>query len=437
MFRLDRRIADPLAGLAKRLESLPKEPAVDGLPPMQGGAMGMLAYDLGHCFERIANPLHNEFEYPLALIGFYDCVITWDHLQNRCWLISQGIPEIEINARRRRSIERAGYFRELLDQRTEATSSTLVTPNSQRSPLATAHGLTAPQFDTRLSQEWIGSFDSAGLQNAVSTVRQYIAAGDVFQVNIAQRLMRLACCDSTDLYLALSEHSPAPFSGYFDGGDFQLMSASPERFLQVSADRWVETRPIKGTRPRGKDAAEDQRLYEELSRSEKDQAENTMIVDLMRNDLSRVCEIDSIEVPQLCQVERYEQVQHMVSSVRGRLRSGLGITDLLAASFPGGSITGAPKVRAMEIIAELEPTSRGPYCGSLGYVSLDGSSDWNILIRTILAKDGWWQLNVGGGIVYGSDPVQEEEETWTKARGMVEAINRILSNDQRTAMKAN
>lgn len=424
LFRLNGKCVDPLAGLAKRLKDLPREEAAAGLPPMQGGAMGMLSYDLGQCFERIPAAKHDEFGFPLAVIGFYDTVFAWDHQERSGWIISQGLPERNSARRSARAKDRAAYFKRLVEQE---PASSKPSQNAAYSPQAMAHGLIAEQFDTRLSRDWIGTFDSSGLQAAIEQVRSYIAAGDVFQVNIAQRLMRPAICDSISLYLMLRECSAAPFGGYFDGGEFQLISSSPERFLKVDRDGWVETRPIKGTRARGATPDEDSRLFNELSNSSKDRAENTMIVDLLRNDLSRVCRFDSITVPEYCVVEKYPQVQHLVSSVRGRLRNGVDITDLLSATFPGGSITGAPKVRAMEIIAELEPTARGPYCGSLGYISLDGTSDWNILIRTILSKSGWWQLNVGGGIVYDSDSVLEEEETWVKAKGMVSAIE-SLSN---------
>ena len=204
-------------------------------------------------------------------------------------------------------------------------------------------------------------------------------------------------------------------------GEFQILSASPERFLRVS-DRHVETRPIKGTRPRSGDADVDRAAEAELLASEKDRAENVMIVDLLRNDLSRVCEPDSVHVSQLCGLEAYRHVLHLVSAVCGRLGENCSPIDLLRAAFPGGSVTGAPKVRAMEIIAELEPTARGPYCGSLGYLGFDGSLDLNILIRTITAGRGWWQFPVGGGVVAQSTPEQEYAETWHKAEGLLRAL---------------
>jgi para-aminobenzoate synthetase component 1 len=227
--------------------------------------------------------------------------------------------------------------------------------------------------------------------------------------------------------MRLRQVNPAPFAAYLDVGDAQIVSASPERFIQVK-DRWIETRPIKGTRRRSGDPLKDQQLAEELMHSQKDRSENIMIVDLLRNDLSRICEVDSLSVDRLCEIETFPFLLHMVSSIRGRLKENVSLSQLMAAIFPGGSITGAPKIRAMEIIAEIEPTVRGPYCGCLGYISTNGDMDWNILIRTLTCSHGWWQFQVGGGIVADSQPEQEEEETWTKAAGIVAAIRDSLPN---------
>lgn len=278
-----------------------------------------------------------------------------------------------------------------------------------------------PQYAVPGVPNVASSFSKDGYLQAVRRVIDYIHAGDVFQVNLSQRLLAPARDDAAALYLRLRRCNPAPFAGYFDLGEFQIVSASPERFLRV-ADRQVETRPIKGTRPRTGDPAIDRAAAAELLASEKDRAENVMIVDLMRNDLARVCDARSVRVGQLCGIEAYEHVLHLVSSVHGRLRDGRMPIDLLRAAFPGGSITGAPKIRAMEIIAELEPAARGAYCGSLGYLGFDGSLDMNILIRTITAGRGWWQFPVGGGIVADSIPEREYEETWHKAEGLLRAL---------------
>jgi para-aminobenzoate synthetase component 1 len=265
------------------------------------------------------------------------------------------------------------------------------------------------------------NFDRPGYLKAVRRAIEYIHAGDCFQVNLSQRLVFPATEPPLELYGRLRECNPAPFAGYLDLGDCVVLSASPERFLRVAAGL-VETRPIKGTRPRGATPEEDQRQIADLLGSAKDRAENVMIVDLMRNDLGRVCAYGTVEVTALCHPETYRTVHHLVSEVRGRLRAGLGPVDLLRAAFPGGSVTGAPKVRAMEIIAELEPTARGPYCGGLGYVGFDGAMDTSILIRTLTASKGWLQFPVGGGVVADSDPEAEYAETLHKAEGLLRAL---------------
>jgi para-aminobenzoate synthetase component 1 len=251
----------------------------------------------------------------------------------------------------------------------------------------------------------------------------YIHAGDCFQINLAQRLLMPASSPTLALYDRLRQRNPAPFSALFHiRGELAIASASPERFVKVTQGI-AEARPIKGTRPRGQSAAEDETQRRELLTSAKDRAENVMIVDLLRNDLGRVCAYGSVEVPAVCQVESYAYVHHLVSVIRGRLRPEAGPVDLLRAAFPGGSVTGAPKIRAMEIIAELEPTARGPYCGCLGYIGFDGSMDTNILIRTFTISQGWLQFPVGGGIVADSDPEREYAETWHKAEGMLRALD--------------
>jgi para-aminobenzoate synthetase component 1 len=420
VIRVSRPSADPLAGITRLLDEF-DEPRVDslsGLPPFLGGAVGFFSYEFGRCFERIPSARHNEFDIPTAMFGFYDVVLAWDRERpGEGWIISQGLPEKDPKLRRERAESRLRQFNKLL------RSSEPVIEAPSVGFQAMAHGLTAPQYQTRLPGSWLGNFDSFGFRQAVEKAREYIYAGDIFQVNLAQRLMRPADLTSIELYGRLREVNAAPFACYFDGGPFQIVSASPERFLQVR-DRVVETRPIKGTRRRTGDKVKDEEQKRQLLSSAKDRAENTMIVDLLRNDLSRVCEPNSIRVPQWFELEEYPFVVHAVSSVVGKLRESASMSDLIRATFPGGSITGAPKVRAMEIIAELEPTVRGPYCGSMGYFGFDGSCDFNILIRTITASRGWWQLQVGGGIVADSHSDAEEEETWIKAAGLVAAVSK-------------
>jgi para-aminobenzoate synthetase component 1 len=404
---------DPLAVLGERLKRWQSE-NIAGLPPFQGGAAGLFGYDLCHHLERLPRPSRDEFQTPDLAVGFYDWVVAFDHGQRRAWIISTGFPETEPARRRHRAQRRLRAVRAGL----VGAATVRERPSSNRSlTVAAPTGLhPLPSFPDVFS-----NLDRAGYLAAVRRAIEYIHAGDCFQVNLSQRLLHRATLTPLELYQRLRSCNPAPFAGYFDLGDFAIASASPERFLRV-VDGRVETRPIKGTRPRGSTEVEDARQRDELLRSAKDRAENVMIIDLLRNDLGRVCAYGSVQVAAVCRLESYRTVHHLVSEVVGHLRPGLGSIDLLRAAFPGGSVTGAPKVRAMEIIAELEPTARGPYCGSLGYLGFNGSMDTNILIRTITLGRGWMQFPVGGGIVADSTPESEYEETLHKAAGLLRAL---------------
>ncbi len=373
---------------------------IEGLPPFQGGEAFLLGYGANRTLERIPRPHHDEFELPDRVSGVYEWVVSFDHDTNRAWIVAT-------------SRSRGDRVRELL----RAGSADI-----PRSPQDKQFAL-APQFPLSGYPGVTSNFDRAGYEAAVRRVVEYIHAGDAFQVNLSQRLLAPLREHPLELYGRLRTLNPAPFSAYFDLGGFQILSASPERFLRVHPDGEVETRPIKGTRPRGATPEEDAALIRDLASSPKDRAENVMIVDLLRNDIGKVCEYGSVRVPRVCEVETFRFVHHLVSEVRGKLRAGVGPLDLLAAAFPGGSVTGAPKVRAMEIIAELEPTARGPYCGCLGWIGFDGAMDTNILIRTFTAGRGWVQFPVGGGIVADSDPAREYEETLHKAAGLLRALN--------------
>jgi para-aminobenzoate synthetase component 1 len=409
--------SDPLGRLAGALGQFRAAP-VAGLPPFQGGAAGLFAYELGRTLERIPSPAADEFGIPVLAVGLYDAVIAWDHLADRAWILSHGFPEVDPVRRRQRAADRLVQFQSWL-RRVPLRSARREDPPQ---PVLTRDAL-AKQYTVGDSGELLSGFSRSGYLAAVKRAIDYIHAGDLFQVNLSQRLLFPAKDDAIELFLRLRQRNPAPFAGYFDGGTFQVASASPERFLQVRDGR-VEARPTKGTRPRTTRPEADLFAARDLETSEKDQAENVMIVDLLRNDLSRVCKPDSVRVPQLCGLECYAYVQHLVSVVRGELEDHHGSVDLLRAAFPGGSVTGAPKIRAMEVISELEPVARGAYCGSLGYIGWDGSLDTSILIRTVTASHGWWQLPVGGGIVAQSDPQAEYEETWQKAEGLLRSLRR-------------
>lgn len=406
---------DALGRLEKLLNRFTAETHRD-LPPFQGGAAGLLSYDLGRQFEKIPPPRIDEFQTPVLAVGLYDVALAWDHAANRAWLISQGFPELESTKRRDRAATRLRHFRELLTARPGSSLTPAPSPRRGEGSLQLA-----PQFPIAGWPGLTSNFSREDYLRTVARVVEYVCAGDIFQVNLAQRLLYPAVDYARSLYVRMRQRNPATFAGYFDLGDQQIVSASPERFLSVF-DRQVEARPIKGTRRRTRRPEADLFAGDDLIQSEKDRAENVMIVDLLRNDLSQVCLDDSVQVTQLCRLEIYEFVQHLVSAVQGTLRPGLGPTAALRAAFPGGSITGAPKIRAMEIIAELEPTARGAYCGSLAYLGFDGAMDASILIRTATAARGWWQLPVGGGITAQSDPEREYEETWHKAEGMLRAL---------------
>jgi para-aminobenzoate synthetase component I len=385
------------------------------LPPFQGGWAGLFGYELATSLERVSRAAINEFGIPSIALGLYDVVVAFDHQRNAAWLVSQGLPEREPAARRDRAADRLAQFREILVNRRANGQ------QQRRSQLPLAVDALVPQFAIAGRDGLTSNFSADGYRRAVQTAIDYIYAGDAFQVNLSQRLLHPANSSPVDLYCRLRKRNPAPFAGYLDGGDWQIASASPERFIRVEAGH-VETRPIKGTRGRSPHPVADMFSGGDLRASEKDRAENIMIVDLLRKDLSRTCEPDSVRVSQLCGLETFEYVQHLVSVVEGKLRPECTPLDVLRTSFPGGSVTGAPKIRAMEIIAELEPTVRGAYCGSLGYLGVGGRMDTNILIRTITSAGGWWQLPVGGGIVAQSNPQSEYEETWHKAAGLLRAL---------------
>jgi para-aminobenzoate synthetase component 1 len=400
---------DPIRALAARLTQLPAVAAVAGLPPFQGGAAGLFGYDLCHHIERTPRPRFDEFGTPDLAVGIYDWVAAFDHVSGDAWLISTGLPEIDLSRRRRRAARRLAFVRSALrsPRRTAWPTGPPIEP-------AVRFGL--PQLPGLES-----NFDRPGYLAAARRAIDYVHAGDCFQVNLSQRLLHPATEPPLEVYGRLRRRNPAPFAAYFDLGEFIIASASPERFLRVQNGA-VETRPIKGTRPRGATPEEDLRRARELLASAKDRAENVMIIDLLRNDLGRVCAYGSVQVAAVCALESYRSVHHLVSEVRGTLRPELGALDLLRASFPGGSVTGAPKVRALEIIAELEPTARGPYCGAIGYIGFDGSMDTNILIRTFTIGGGWLQFPVGGGIVADSTPEEEYAETLDKAEGLLRAL---------------
>jgi para-aminobenzoate synthetase component 1 len=373
--------------------------------PFWGGAVGYFSYDLRHFVERLPTKAYDDLKLPESYFAFYDTIIAFDNLEGKAYIASTGFPKLGESQRLRRAKVR---LEEMKGQLSSSSSS-----------------VTEADLENVKGEAVLKSnFTPEDYIQAVDMVRKYIAAGDVFQVNLSQRFETSLTVPPYQLYQRLRQVNPAPFASYLNFDKVVIVGASPERFLRVNGD-WVETRPIKGTRPRGKDTIEDTMLAQELTHSIKDRAENVMIVDLERNDLGRVCQYGTIKVTELATLETFPTVFHLTSTVVGRLSPDKNRFDLLKATFPGGSITGAPKVRAMEIIDELEPTRRSVYTGAIGYLSFNGNLDLNIVIRTFLIKDDKAYFQVGGGIVYDSIPEAEYLETVDKAEALVQALRLV------------
>lgn len=389
-----------LDGLMARYELLDE---VD-LPFPLGGCFGFWGFDLKNFVEpKLPRRAVKDLDVPDCHVGFYDSLVVFDHSLGRTWVISTGL-----NVDGTRSEAQAERQLEVWIQ------------HSARESIGLAQGGVTRPLSSRVSVA--SNLSRRSFLDAVDQAQRYIRAGHIYQVNLSQRLTAPAFLEGWEFYRRLAEVSPAPFSAYLDGGDFQLASSSPELFLRLSGSQ-IQTRPIKGTRPRSSDPTRDAQLTYELQTSPKEIAELVMITDLLRNDLGRVCEYGSVQVPELLRLERYPQVQHLVSTVEGRLRVGVTHFAALASCFPGGSVTGAPKIRALEIIDELEPLTRGPYTGCVGYLGFNRESQLSITIRTGLCADGQLHFQVGAGIVADSNPEAEYEETLAKARGFLAALN--------------
>ncbi|TAL00984.1 MAG: anthranilate synthase component I family protein [Rhodospirillaceae bacterium] len=395
---------DPFAAVARTLREFKlgefSQPSMSLPVPFGGGAIGFFSYELGGVLEQLPVP-HPAFLPVDMIVGVYDVIAAFDHVTRSAWIISTGLPVSDPSARAIRAENRAQALLSRLG------SDSLVDPPDG--------------WDATWRQET----SRAVHERKVAETIELIRAGDIFQANLTHRFIA-AAPDGLDwfaLYRRLRASAPAPFGAFFNAGDdMRLLSASPERFLALTNHGRVETRPIKGTRPRSKNAAEDTRLAAELRTSGKDRAENLMIVDLLRNDLARVCQPGSIAVPVLHRLESFPAVHHLVSVVTGQLRSGATAMDLLRACFPGGSVTGAPKIRAMEIIRQLEEGARGPYCGVLAWLGFDGAMDSSIVIRSLIGNGSHIYAQAGGGIVAESDPAQEYDESLTKITPLLAAL---------------
>ena len=360
--------------------------------PFVGGAVGFLAYDYGRQIEALPALTQDDRGMPDIHFGFYDGIAALNHETGVLSLIALGVRSDE----------------DVVIDELQA----IVGAEAESAVLAPVRG------------PWEWNVEQAAYLRAVDAVRAYIASGDVYQVNLSQRAKcRYEGCP-VQLYQALRTGNPAPYSALIRSDDFTVLSTSPEQFLRKQG-RQIETRPIKGTRPRGATPEEDARNAEALRTSEKDRAELLMIVDLERNDLGRVAEFGSVHVEQLYHQEHYARVIHQTAQVKAVLAEGKDVFDCIQALFPGGSITGAPKVRAMEVIEEIEPTRRGVYTGSVGYIGFDGNAELNIAIRSLHLKDGHLDYQVGGGIVWDSDPESEYQETLDKGRAIRETVDAL------------
>jgi para-aminobenzoate synthetase component 1 len=390
---------DPFADLRQALHNFRITPDIALPAPFIGGAVGFVGYEVGSALEKL--PPRKTPAFPLDLaFGLYDVIVAFDLHRKVAWVMSSGFPEHDEAAQKTRAHRRAEDIVAKLD-----------TPTFPAPSAATG--------------SWTADFTEADYKHSISRIIEYIRAGEIYQANMTQRWTAPWPTDLAPfaLYQRLRTQSKAPFAAYLSlAYDLQIISASPERFLSVDTKGRVETRPIKGTSPRGKTPEEDRFFADGLRTSTKDRAENLMIVDLLRNDISRACVPGSVDVPTLCGLESFATVHHLVSVITGQLRPECSSVDLLAACFPGGSITGAPKIRAMHIIHELEPVARGPYCGSVAWFGFDGAMDSSIIIRTLVRAGGQLAAQAGGGIVADSDPAQEYAESVLKARPLLAAL---------------
>jgi para-aminobenzoate synthetase component 1 len=396
------------------------------LPFPLGGCFGYWGYDLKNFVEpKLSRRAANDLELPDCHVGFYDSLAVFDHHLGKTWIVSTGLAA-DGSRNERRAGEQMEFWRNALSAQLEQpeTIDQHKTPE-QLPPLPGGEGkreyMAAHWRHSRADVS--SNFSRTDFLAAVARAQKYIRAGDIYQVNLSHRLTASTGLSGWELFQRLNAVSPAPFSAFLDCGDFEIASSSPEQFLRMSGAQIV-TRPIKGTRPRDTDSTRDAQLAYELQTSAKELAELVMITDLLRNDLGKVCEYGSVQTPDLARLEKFAHVQHLVSTVEGRLRPDMTHFAALASCFPGGSITGAPKIRAMEIIDELEPLSRGPYCGCHGFLGFNRESQLSITIRTAVCKDGLAHFNVGAGIVADSNPEAEYEETLAKAAGFLAAMNR-------------
>lgn len=413
----------PLNALKELVKTYRQKP-FEYLPPFQGGIAGILSYDFVQYLERLPGNAVDDISLPDAHFLMVDRLIAFDHLFKKCWIIV--CPGVEDSLRRGGERARVDWSEnydeaEYEINRIRKAMSNLSLVNSHQSLVKTNNQYPITNKQIEINYE----MKKDDYMDIVKKTKEYIAAGDIFQANLSQRVSAYIGDKSPwSLYRILSSINPSPFAAFIDFGDYQIISSSPERLLRVK-DGIIETRPIAGTRPRGKDVREDELMRTELLLNEKERAEHIMLIDLERNDLGRVSDYGSVGVDEFMITEDYSHVIHIVSNVRGNLAGGKDCFDAIKAAFPGGTITGVPKVRCMEIIDELEPVKRGPYTGSIGYISFSGNMDLNIVIRTFVIKDEIAYVQAGAGIVADSDPEREYYETLKKAEALIKTLERV------------
>lgn len=413
----DKRViksSNPLKELKELMAAYELKPQ-SGLPPFTGGAVGLISYDFVHYLEHLPRTAVDDLKIPDAHFMFVDTVIAIDHKLKKTFIISSPAA-IEVI---RNSSQEILDWGEEYDSAIEKMSRLY---NKIQSPTCTVQETSERRGRAVNIRHEITKED---YMNMVIKTKAYITAGDIFQANISQRVSaEIGHIKPWELYMALSRINPSPFAAYLNMGDYHIVSSSPERLVRVSDDN-VETRPIAGTRRRGIDSKEDSSMRAELLLDEKERAEHLMLIDLERNDLGKISDYSSVTVDELMTTEDYSHVMHIVSNIRGKIVEGKDSFDVIRAVFPGGTITGVPKVRCMEIIDELEPVARGPYTGSLGYISFTGEMDLNIIIRSFVIKDSIAYVQAGAGIVADSDPEREYYETLKKAEALIKTLEII------------
>ncbi len=425
--------SEPIAALRKLFNQF-KSPKIKDLPPFYCGAIGLFGYETFTLFENIPKAKKNDLKIPEIVVNFYDEILIFDHLKSKLFIVGCAKKYAEAKRKVARmlndlkkiplkkgeaSLQDAGGGKQI---NSSTYNKADIFKVQVRDIEPAFQGREAINHISTNDQHFTSNFTPEKYYQVIEKVKKYLIEGDTFQVNISQRLEGKLKTPPAEIFKIIMGINPSPFSAFFNGGNFQIVSCSPERLVRKKETE-LFTQPIAGTRKRGRTQKEDNELAHELKNSPKEMAEHTMLVDLERNDLGKISNYGSVITKSFAHIEKYSHVQHLVSNVYGKIKQGKDFFDVLKAVFPGGTITGAPKIRTMEIISELEPTQRGPYTGSIGYIGFNGNFDLNILIRTIVCTNKKMYIQVGGGIVTDSIAEKEYRETLHKAKAMLEAVS--------------